>query len=108
MVNADEQKATAAERLRLQKKITSKLNQPVYFKDVVTSEWKMENILCWGGVMPIFSQEKKSCVSNLIKIRYDKGRLPPPKTLTMETNKINKIDDVYMVMYMSLYTKTTL
>lgn len=65
--------------VRLQKKITSKLNQPVYFKDVVTSEWKMENILCWGGVMPLFTQEKKSCVSNLIKIRYDKGRLPPQR-----------------------------
>jgi hypothetical protein len=63
--------------------------------------------------MPIFPQKTKSCASKLIKIRHDKGR-PPLKTLTVdkkkETNKINKIDDVYMVMYMSLslYIETTL
>jgi hypothetical protein len=24
------------------------LNQPVYIKNILTTEWKMGNVLCWG------------------------------------------------------------
>jgi hypothetical protein len=38
----------------------TQLIQPVYMKDILTSECKTEIVLHWGGVMPIFPQEKKS------------------------------------------------
>ena len=59
--------AIAAERHWVMK--TAVWNQPIYFKNVLTSEWKSENMLCWG----------RNYVSlQLIKIRFDGGR--PIKT----------------------------
>ena len=38
---------TAPERNRIVGKATE-LNEPIYFKDVLTSEWKPGHVLCWG------------------------------------------------------------
>ena len=27
---------------------TAELNQPIYFKNICTLEWKLGNVLCWG------------------------------------------------------------
>ena len=59
--------------------------------------------------MPIFPQGGKKRLwvpSKLIKIRHDKGRPPKDRGYKKkESNEINKMDDVYMVIYMSLYTE---
>lgn len=46
-LNSNEKGKTAAERHWTIEKI-SKLNQPVYFKDVLTSVWKPGYVLRWG------------------------------------------------------------
>lgn len=33
---------------------TVDLNQPIYYKDVKTSEWKSANILCWAHGLFLF------------------------------------------------------
>ena len=79
----------------------------------------MENRKCGTlgeGLYLYFYREKKRWVSSkLIKMSHDKGR--PPKDLgyknkmttdKKESNEINKMDDVYMVIYMFLYTETVL
>ena len=57
-------------------KKTIELNQPVYIKDILTSEWKMENLLHWGRGYACIStgKEKLWVPSKLIKIRHDKGK----------------------------------
>ena len=45
-LNANEKGTMATERHWIREK-TSELNQPVYFKDVLTSEWKSGDVLCW-------------------------------------------------------------
>ena len=45
-LNANEKGTTAAERHWTIER-TSELNQPVYFKDVLTSEWKPGDVLHW-------------------------------------------------------------
>lgn len=79
-LNADEQNSTAAERHWIVEK-TAELNQPAYIKDILTSEWKMGNVLRWGrGFAYVSTGEEKLWVpSKLIKIRHDKGR--PPEVL---------------------------
>ena len=46
-LNANEKGKTAAERHWIIEK-TSELNKSVYFKDVLTLEWKLRDVLCWG------------------------------------------------------------
>ena len=45
--NTDEKGATDAERHLIVEKNTVALNQPIYFKDLLNSEWKPEHVLCW-------------------------------------------------------------
>ena len=60
-LNASEQNTTAAERHWIVGK-TTELNQPVYIKDILTSEWKTENILHWGrGYAYISTENEKLC-----------------------------------------------
>jgi hypothetical protein len=60
---------------------TIELNQPPYIKDILTSEWKMENLLHWGRGYACIStgKEKLWVPSKLIKIRHDRER--PPEDL---------------------------
>ena len=60
---------------------TIELNQPVYIKDILTSEWRMGNVLrCGRGYAYVSTGKEKLWVpSKLIKIRHDKGR--PPEDL---------------------------
>ena len=54
---------------------TIELNQPVYIKDILTSEWKM----CYAGrrVMSVSRGKEKLWVPfKLIKMRHVKGRPP--------------------------------
>ena len=44
-LNANEKGTTVAERHSIREK-SSELNQPVYFKDVLTSQWKSGDVLC--------------------------------------------------------------
>lgn len=71
-LNADEKGQTAAERHWTTEK-TSELNQPVYFKDVITSVWKQGYVLRWGrGYAFVSTGEEKVWVpSKLIKIRSE-------------------------------------
>ena len=51
----------------------TQLIQPVYMKDILTSEWKMGNVLHWGRGYAYLStgKEKLWVPSKLIKIRFD-------------------------------------
>ena len=55
---------------------TSKLNQPVYFKDVLTSQWKPGDVLCWEKHLSLVStgDEKLWIPSKLIKICFEKEK----------------------------------
>ena len=44
-LNANEKGTTAAERHWIVDKKTTELNQPIYFKDVLISEWKPGHVL---------------------------------------------------------------
>jgi hypothetical protein len=79
-LNASEQNTTAAERHWIVGK-TTELNQPVYIKDILTSEWKMGNVLLWerGYAFVSTGKEELWVPSLLIKIRHDRGR--PPEDL---------------------------
>ena len=65
ILNANRQKTMAAERHWIAEKKIAELNQPVYFKDVQTSEWKMGNVLSWGlgrAYVYISTVKEKLCV----------------------------------------------
>ena len=51
---------------------SAELNQPLYFKDVLTSEWKPERVLHWGRGFTFVStgEEKLWIPSRLVKIRF--------------------------------------
>ena len=67
---------TAAERHGIIEKHSTELNQPVYFKDVLTSEWKPEYVLHWGKGFPFISIEEKLWIpSRLMKIRFEQERM---------------------------------
>lgn len=53
---------------------TAELNQPVHFRDVLTSEWKRGILLCWGrGYIYISTEKEKLCVpSKLTKTRHNR------------------------------------
>ena len=57
---------------------TIELNQPVYIKDILTSEWKMGIVLHWGrGYAYVSTGKEKLWVPfKLIKMRHVKGRPP--------------------------------
>ena len=58
-LNANEKRTMATERHWKMKK-TSELIQPVYFKDVLTSQWKLGDVLPWGrGFGLVSTREEK-------------------------------------------------
>ncbi|CAO2636376.1 hypothetical protein LEMLEM_LOCUS23496 [Lemmus lemmus] len=59
----------AAERHWIMEK-SVELNQPVYFKDVLTSQWKPGEVLRWGRGFALIStgEEKLWISSKLIKV----------------------------------------
>ena len=52
------------------------MDQPVYFKDVLTSQWKPEDVLRWGrGLVLVSTGEEKLWIpSKLIKIWFEKEK----------------------------------
>ncbi|MGE9714896.1 DDE-type integrase/transposase/recombinase [Escherichia coli] len=82
-LNANEKGQTATERHWTMEK-TAELNQPVYFKDVLTSTWKPGHVLRWGRGFALVStgEEKLWIPSKLIKIRVEKEK----KNLSTRTN----------------------
>ena len=54
----------------------AELNQPVYFKDMLTSEWRPGYVLHWGrGFAFVYTGEEKLRIpSKLTKIRYELKR----------------------------------
>ena len=61
------------ERHWVVEKKTTELNQLIYFKDVLTSEWKPGHVLHWGRNFSFIStgEEKLWIPSKLIKIVYE-------------------------------------
>ena len=74
-LNANEKRKTVAERWWIIEK-TSELNQPVYFKDVLKSQWKPGDVLCWGKGFALVSagKEKLWIESKLTKIWFEKEK----------------------------------
>ena len=73
---------------RLKKKLLNYTNLYT-FKDVLTSEWKSGNVLCWGrGFIFVLTREEKLWTpSNLIKIRFDQRRLPEDPDFRLVRNQ---------------------
>ena len=74
-LNANKKGTKTAERHWIMEK-TSELNQPVYFKDVLTSQWKPGDVLRWGrGFVLVSTGEEKLWIpSKLIKINVEKEK----------------------------------
>lgn len=77
---------------------TTELNQPVYFKSVLTSYWKSENSLHWMRGLPLFPQETKAYDFLQNKKRSDLTRVDLLKILATdikeETKKEYSTDDM--------------
>ena len=71
-LNANEKRTTATERHWIIEKSTE-LNQPIYFKDVLTSQWKPGDVLRWGRGFALVStgEEKLWIPSKLINIQFE-------------------------------------
>ena len=74
-LNANEKGTMAAERHWIIEEM-SELNQLVYFKDVLTSEWKPGDVLRWGRGFTLVSteEEKLWITSKLIKIQFKREK----------------------------------
>jgi hypothetical protein len=59
-LNANEQNTTASERHWIVER-TIELNQPVYIKNFLTTEWKMGNVLRWGRGYAYVCFHRKRC-----------------------------------------------
>ena len=57
-LHPNEEGTTAAERHWIREKF-SELNHLVYFKDVLTSQWKSGDVLHWGRGFVLFSTGEK-------------------------------------------------
>ena len=68
-LNANEKGTTAAERHWIMEK-SAELNQPVYIKDVLTSQWNPVDVLRWvrGFTLVSTGEEKLWIPSKLIKV----------------------------------------
>ena len=55
---------------------SAELNQPVYIKDVLTSQWKPGDVLRWGRGFALVStgEEKFWIPSKLIKVRSEEKK----------------------------------
>lgn len=86
---------TAAERHWIVKG-TDKLNQPRYFRDILTLKWKyrkctvLEERLCF-----CFYRTQKAVNSFGIQISFDQGRPPDLGYIKKQTKKNYNTDDVY-------------
>ena len=71
-LNFNKKGTTAAERHWIMEK-SAELNQPVYIKDVLTSQWRPGDVLRWGRGFALVStgEEKLWIPSNLIKVRFE-------------------------------------
>ena len=67
-------KKVAAERHWIMK--TAKLNRAIYFKNILTSKWKLDNMSCCGRGYAFVSMGNKNLwiPSRLVEIRFDRGR----------------------------------
>ena len=76
-------------------KETAELNQPRYFRDVLTSEWKLENVLHWGRGYAFVStgNEKLWIPSKLIKIEFDQGRVNEDLGYRQERKSQERLQD---------------
>ena len=74
-LNANEKGTTAAERHWIMEK-SAELNQLVYIKDVLTSQWKPGDVLHWGRGFALVStgEEKLWIPSKLIKVRFEEKK----------------------------------
>ena len=74
-LNTNKKGTTAAERHQIIEK-KSELNQLVYFKDVLTLEWKPGYVLNMGKCFALVSigEEKPGIPSKLIKIQFEKEK----------------------------------
>lgn len=74
-LHTNEIEITAGDRQWIIEK-SSELNKPVYFKDVLTSQWKSGDVLCWGrGFVLVYTGvEKLQIPSKLIKIHFEKEK----------------------------------
>ena len=73
--NANEKGTKAAERhWKIEK--SAELNKPIYFKDVLTSQWKPGDVLHWGRGFALVStgEEKLWMPSKLIKVRFEEKK----------------------------------
>ena len=75
------EKGTAAEERHWIIAKTSELSQLIYFKDVLTSQLKPGDVLCWGiGFTLVLKGEAKLWISSkLIKILIEKRNLETEK-----------------------------
>lgn len=60
-LNINKRGPTAAKRHWIKGK-TVELNHPIYYKDVLTSEWKSANLWCWGCWFVFILAEQKKAV----------------------------------------------
>ena len=74
-LNANEKGTIDVERHWIEGK-TMELNQPVYFKDVLTFEWEPEYVLYWGrGFAFVFMGEEKLWIqSKQIMVQFEPER----------------------------------
>ena len=74
-LSANEKGTTATERHWILEK-SAELNQPIYFKDVLTSQWKPGDVLHWGRGFTLVStgEEKLWIPSKLIKVRSEEKK----------------------------------
>ena len=65
----------AAERHWIMEK-SAELNKLMYFKDMLTSQWKPGDMLLWGrGFALVSTGEEKLCIpSKLIKVRFEEEK----------------------------------
>ena len=74
-LNANEKGTTAAERHGIMKK-SAELNQLVYFKDVLTLQWKPGDVLLWvrGFALASTREEKLWIPSKLINVWFEEEK----------------------------------
>jgi hypothetical protein len=66
---------------------TIELNQPVYIKDILTSEWKMGNMLYWGKGYACFHRKRKTVGSFQVEKKSNMTKRDLLKTLVTEKKR---------------------
>ena len=88
---ANEKGRTAAERHWIMAK-SAELNQPIYFKDVLTSQWKPGDVLRWGRGFELVStgEEILWIPSKFIEVQFEEKK-PLGKESFLENNSFTRI-----------------